>query len=191
MSSLVSFILSSLEGSAFQFLLNKYHVLQIIFWLFLAFLMGIELAITHIFSWYGAYFLLLLWVVGIAYFWKKQRVKLIFSLMGSQILLWLVFFIFSMTEAFEGGAFNFNKTRGFPIRIPFMRDCPSCGSDVPPLETFPFFFVNWCLFFLTISIIVYFLPKKILNSKILQWIIWVLSFFAVFCGIAWLGILYD
>lgn len=158
---------------------------------FFSFFYGLELLATHPFSRYGLYILLLLSVIGIAYWIKKYKQNILFSLGISQIFLWISFFIFSKTDLFEGTAFNEWKSWGFPIHIPFMRICPSCGSDVPPLETFPYFLANRCLFFLLSYTIIIFLPKRMLDSKVLQWVLWILCFFSSFVGIAWLGILYD
>ena len=158
---------------------------------FFSFFYGLELLVSHPFSRYGLYMWLLLSVIGIACWIKRYKQNILFSLGISQFFLWISFFIFSKSDLFEGTAFNEWKNWGFPITIPLMRICPSCGSDVPPLETFPYFLANRCLFFLLSYTIIILFPKKILDSKGLQWTLWIFCLFSSFMGIAWLGILYD
>gem|GEM_PF-1133679 len=73
---------------------------------FFSFFYGLELLVTHPFSRYGLYMSLLLSVIGIAYWIKKYKQNILFSLGISQIFLWISFFIFSKTDLFEGTAFN-------------------------------------------------------------------------------------
>ena len=184
-------IATRIIGSPFGERLANQWVGSILRITFFSFFYGLELLVSHPFSRYGLYILLLLSVIGIACWIKRYKQNILFSLEISQIFLWISFFIFSKSDLFEGTAFNEWKTWGFPIAIPFMRICPSCGSDVPPLETFPYFLANRCLFFLLSYTIIIFLPKRMLDSRILQWTLWILFLFSSFMGIAWLGILYD
>lgn len=178
-------------GSSFGQRLSSHPLWIVLREIFFSLVYGLELVIRYPFSWYGIYVVLLAIVIILAYFLKKYQQKLLSSLKISQIFLWISFFIFSKIELFEGFAFNFNKNWWVPIGIPFMKSCSWCGSDVPPLWTFPYFLANRCLFFFLSYILVLFLPKKILNSKIRQWSIGIFSFSLVFVGIGWLGILYD
>lgn len=184
-------IASLIIESSFWERLLSYQLWFIFRGVFFLFFSGLELMFIHLFSWYGAYIWLLFIVFMIAWFIKQYKQKILFSLGISQILLWICFFIFSKIDFFEGGAFNFDRNWWFPLGIPFMRICPTCGSDVPPLWTFPYFLVNRSFFFLLSYVLVLFLPKKLLNSRIWQWSVGILSFFLVFIGIGWLGILYD
>ena len=106
---------------------------------FFSFFYGLELLVTHPFSRYGLYMSLLLSVIGIAYWIKKYKQNILFSLGISQIFLWISFFIFSKSDLFEGTAFNEWKSWGFPIPNPFMISCPCWGCYIQPLETFPYF----------------------------------------------------
>lgn len=160
------------------------------FYLSLVLLWG-YLIITYLFSWYGLYILVLLATISFSYIWRRQKSVILSSLAMSQVVFWIVNIAVSTAVAFEWNAFNFNKTWGFPLPIPFMRVCPTCGSDVPPLGTFPLFLVNWFIFFGLTILGFFFLPKKVLNSKIWQRSIGILGCFAVFLGIGRLGVVYD
>ena len=107
--------------------------------------------------------------------------KIISAISIGVVLNWLSLF-FSYQKLQNTNINQAIATGGFPLRI-FEYPFPPMGHDLPPLETWPIFFVNLFIWIAFASLIVFLNDKKMENRKAIAILVIsaaVLSLFGIF-----------
>ena len=82
------------------------------------------------------------------------------------------------------------ETSGFPLKV-FDFPPPPMGSDQPPFEMWPRFYINFALWLVGSILLFTLLPRKIKNNPRTSFIITVIGGVVSICGTAWLLFKFD
>lgn len=156
--------------------------------LFTTFLWGIY-ALFEMFPSRDWYFLaVILVLLGLCFLFKnRNRIVALLTLWLTQIFT----FVATLLSIIAQEQPVLSKKFWFPIKSFQFPACGACGSDIPTMDTFLPFLLNFVIFWLISFLLIRFLPKKITNSKITWRIIWILAVYSLFAMFGWLWIAYD
>lgn len=135
------------------------------------------------------YFLVaILVLLGLCFLFKnRDRIVALLTLWITQIFI----FVATLLSIIAQEQPVLSKKFWFPIKSFQFPACGACGSDIPTMDTFLPFLLNFVIFWLISFLLIRFLPKKITNSKITWRIIWILTVYSLFAMFGWLWIAYD